>query len=591
MRTRSSRGATKVALAGLVSFALVAAACGGDDDDESQSTDAPVETEASGGDEPEPEPEPETEPVATEDVTEGEVDTEDVVEEPEETGPIAGGTIRYGLEAEVDGINPTTSQLSSPGLMMSNAVFDTLTAFDTNNEAVPYLAESFAPVDGDLSKWQFKLREGITFHDGTPLNAEAVVANFEAQRASLIVGLAVNPYYPEEGAIEIIDDLTVQYNLLDQTATFPTQLATQIGMVASPTWLAATLEDATLNQEPVGTGPFVFDSRAQDSVTRFVGNDAWWDGDVFLDAIEFLPVVDPDTRNDLLFSGDFQALQTTNPASVGDLQDDESIQNIIDETADERFVMLNTSVAPFDDIRAREALTQATPLENYRQLIGLGISRAANQRFIPESPYYNSDVIQQGDDPDAAVELASAYCADFPENCSDGKINMEYQWSGPSVVQTRIADLLTEGWSSAFNVTFDELPQDEHILQVATGQYNAVTWRQFGKPDPRIDGVWLECRTIGGLSLNWPKFCDPERDALLLEAAASTDQSEREAIYQQVSVQMHDAYTYVFLIHDKWDNAFAENVRGVCDRTSPEGTELRCAIQGRTWHSSVWVAE
>ena len=133
MRTRSSRRATKVALAGLVSFSLVAAACGSDDDDgDTQSTDAPSGTEAPSDteapDEPEPEAE-EPEPVTTEDVTEGEVITEDVVVEDEEpTDPVAGGTVRYGLEAEVDGINPTTSALSSPGLMMGNAVFDTLTA-------------------------------------------------------------------------------------------------------------------------------------------------------------------------------------------------------------------------------------------------------------------------------------------------------------------------------------------------------------------------------------------------------------------------------------------------------------------------------
>ncbi|MEM8786316.1 MAG: hypothetical protein AAGF19_10715, partial [Pseudomonadota bacterium] len=129
----------------------------------------------------------------------------------------------------------------------------------------------------------------------------------------------------------------------------------------------------------------------------------------------------------------------------------------------------------------------ATPLENYRNLIGLGVSRGADQAFIPESPFYNPDVVQVGDDPDAAVPLAAEYCGEFPDNCTDGKINMELQWSGPSVIQTRIAELLDEGWSAAFNVTFDDLPQDEHISQTATGQYNVVTWRQFGGVDPALD--------------------------------------------------------------------------------------------------------
>ena len=74
-----------------------------------------------------------------------------------------------------------------------------------------------------------------------------------------------------------------------------------------------------------------------------------------------------------------------------------------------------------------------------------------------------------------------------------------------------------------FNVTFDELLEDEHIQQTALGQYNVNLWRQFEAEDPSTDNVWLLCRTIGGISLNWPRYCDEERDALLLQAQATTD--------------------------------------------------------------------
>jgi peptide/nickel transport system substrate-binding protein len=462
MRTRSSRHTKKLGVAALVSFALVAAACGGSDDDSgSDSTDAPEETD--GGD---------TETTDAPVVSEGQIE-EDIIEEPEGQA-VQGGTLRYGLEADVDGLNPTSSALSSPGMMMSNAVFDNLSAFDTDGNPIPYLAESIEPVDGDFSVWQLKLRPDILFHDGTPLNAEALQVNFEAQRGDPLVGLAVAPYFPEEGATEIIDGLTIQYNLLEPNASFAGTVEGQLGYVASPTWLAAALDDPTLNQEPVGTGPFKFDSRSPDSVTRFVRNDDWWGGEVYLDAIEFVPVTDPDTRNDLLFNGDLNALQTDVAASVGDLQDDENIQNVIDETGEESFIMINSDVAPFDDIRVRQALTFATPLQTYRDLIGLGIRRPADQMFIPESIYFNPDVVQEGDMPDEAAALVAEYCAergteDNPvtgsPTCSDGKVNMELQWSGPSVIQTRIAEILDEGWSQSFNVTFDELAQDDHVKQ------------------------------------------------------------------------------------------------------------------------------
>ena len=396
----------------------------------------------------------------------------------------------------------------------------------------------------------------------------------------------------------------MQFNLLDPNAYFPATLVGQLGMTASPKWLAAAADDATLNQQPVGTGPFKFDSRTQDSVTRFVRNEDWWGGEVYLDAVEFYPVPDSATRTDRLLSGELDALHTTDPDSILVLQD-EGIAGNVDDSAAEQFAMINSVAPPFDDIRARQALAYATPRQTYLDLIALGVIRGADQRFIPEDPYHNPAVKQVADDPDTAIALAAEYCAERgsetnpstgQSTCTDGKINFELQWSGGSVLQTRRAEILTEGWSAAFNVTPDELAEDEHIQQTALGQYNVNLWRQFEAEDPSADNVWLLCRAVGSqqtppsaISLNWPQLCDPERDAALLAAQATTDQAERVALYQQVEQMINEDFVYIFLTHTAWANSFADNVHGVCDRTSPEGVKLKCAVAGRTWFSTVWM--
>ena len=76
-----------------------------------------------------------------------------------------------------------------------------------------------------------------------------------------------------------------------------------------------------------------------------------------------------------------------------------------------------------------------------------------------------------------------------------------------------------------------------------------MLWRQFGAEDPALDNVWLLCRTVGGISLNWPKSCDPARDELLLQAQASTDPAERVELYKQIEQMIHDQYLYIFLAH------------------------------------------
>ena len=241
-------------LAVLFAFALVAAACGGDDDE----TDGEEGTEVTDGGAEEGS-DGEGSDDAGADEGDGGGTEEVIVDDPDET-PVAGGTLRYGLEADVDGINPTASALSAPGLMMANAVFDTLATYDENGAAVPHLAESFTPNE-DASVWTIKLREGITFHDGTPLNIDAVIKNFEIQRADPLVGLAVKPFYPEENAVVKVDDLTADFNLLEPNWYWPGALTGQLGYVSSPAWLDAAVEDPTLDQQPVGTGPFVFESR------------------------------------------------------------------------------------------------------------------------------------------------------------------------------------------------------------------------------------------------------------------------------------------------------------------------------------------
>lgn len=567
MRTIHDARARHVLRAVLLAAAisLIAASCGGDDD------------AGEPGDEPEgPAP----------DIS-------------EQGDPVEGGSITVGLEAETSGWLPGSGNFANSGVTVAFAIYDPLARLDENGEIQPYLAESIEPSD-DLTEWTVTLREGIEFHDGTPLDSAAIQTNFEAQVGDPLIGLAVRPFYPAENRTEIIDDLTIQFNLLDENAQFPKALTGQLGYVASPTWLAAALEDPTLNQQPVGTGPFVFDSRSADSVTRFVRNENWWNGEVYLDAIEFVPVTDPDARADLFFNGDLNALHTSNPPTVEDLREDESVQNVIDETGEDLFIMINSAAPPFDDIRARQALTFATPRQQYNDLIDLGLARQADQQFTPESRFYNPDVQQEGDMPDEALALVEEYCAERgteqnpvlgTTTCTDGKINVEWQWSGPSVVLTQAADLFDNAWSSAgFNVTFDELPQDDVIAEAVTGAYNAVLWRSFGAKDPANDNVWFLCRTIDVVSLNFPRYCDEARDQLLLDAAASTDEEERIGLYQQFVEQVNQAYTYVFLSHSLWNNAFAENVRGACDATGPDnGEPLLCTLNGRNWFDSFWI--
>ncbi|MYB28535.1 MAG: hypothetical protein F4X38_05275, partial [Acidimicrobiaceae bacterium] len=223
-------------LAALLAFSLVAAACGGDDEGDPQPsqavettetaapaapdepTEAPVED---GGEEApapaEPDDEPLVAPVDTTTTTTPPDDGEAVVEAPAEPEPQFGGTLKVAVEAESDGLNPAANNFAVAAYVMTYPVFDPVAYWNTQGQWIPYLAESFTPIN-DGQSWQMKLREGVRFHDGTPLGADDVIATFNAQLADPIVSLAVRPYYPEDisEALVRIDDLTVQFNPLDK---------------------------------------------------------------------------------------------------------------------------------------------------------------------------------------------------------------------------------------------------------------------------------------------------------------------------------------------------------------------------------------
>jgi len=623
-----------------LAFALIAGACGGGGDDgatqpsqavETTETAAPSESADSGaaGDdgavddsageaapaptdtEPETVEEPLTAPVDTTTTTTAPPPAEDgeaaAPEAPAEPEPKFGGTLRVAVEAESDGLNPTSNNFAVSAYVMAYPVFDPVAYWDTQGNWIPYLAESFTPINGGES-WQMKLREGVRFHDGTTLDPDDVIATFEAQLADPIVSLAVRPFFPETGAVVTIDDLTVQFNPLSPMANFPQYITSQLGMIPPSEWLAAAAEDTSRNQRPIGTGPFMIDDRVQDERTVLVRNPDYWAADItdiYLDRIEVYPITDTVIAAERLAAGEIDLMVTSNSDAILTLRDstDAGVRTIENVRSSEDFAMMNVQQPPFNDIRARQALTHATDRNRYVEFIRQGTAPAADSMFHPDLIWHNPAVKQETNMPERAGALVAAYCADNPGDhewpvftgqrrpyCTDGKINVELQYSGPSVLQTRIADLLIDGWEDYFNVTQQELLQDEHITEVAIGFFNVVTWRQFGAVDPDNDMLWIQCDSIDIISLNWPRDCDEERDTLLFEQRRIADLDRRVEIWHQISEDLRNSYTYIFFNHANWTIGARDNVHNICGQTSPDGVELFCNNQGRVQLHQVWLS-
>ena len=255
-QTRLRIGRSGKLVAGLVvSFGLVAAACGGDNSSSSNTTTGGgATTTASGGS-------------ASSTGSSSPASTTET--------PVQGGKITVRVEAEVGNPwAPANLNCDSACETRARTFYEPLMALDASDQTIkPYLLESCTP-DADYKVWTLKVRPGITFTDGTPLNADVVVDNLTRGTKSPLLG----PIFTSVTGIAKVDDMTVTVTSSSTWVDLCSYYASSIGYMASSKWLAAVDADPTKATQPVGTGPFIMDSFKPGESTIVKRNPNYWRG-------------------------------------------------------------------------------------------------------------------------------------------------------------------------------------------------------------------------------------------------------------------------------------------------------------------------
>jgi peptide/nickel transport system substrate-binding protein len=481
--------------------------------------------------------------------------------------PQRGGTIVYGLEAETDGFNPTGNRWAVSGHMVAQAVFDSLTALDVNAEPQPYLAESVEPND-DYTVWTITLRSGVTFHDGSPVNADAVKATLEGHKASALTGSAVTPIQ----SIAVTDELTAEITMDQPWAAFPAALTSQVGYVVAPVMLDDATKDAA-SRAPVGSGPFKYKEWVPNS--RWVGerNENYWqEGLPYLDGVEFRPITQVRSRFNSLQTGEIQMMHTTDPAVISELRtagEAGQLQLVEDRgEGEESFVLLNLQNAPLDDVRIRQALAYATDTETYNEVINNGVSVVANNLFNPSSPW-RVDTEYPTFNLERATELVEEYKADT------GATEVRFRLSTTPTPETqRSVQLLQQQWAEAgITVDITTVDQSAFITTAIVSDFDANLWRQYGAPDPDVDLVWWTSGANNGNILNFPNMFDPQIDDALQRGRRSADPDERKQAYADFQKRFNEIIPVIWLNHTLWAVAADNSVRGIGNGVLPDGQE------------------
>lgn len=446
----------------------------------------------------------------------------------------AGGSLTIALDAETNSWRPGVANLAASGYNVAYAIYDPLMVRTADGGYEPYLAESMESND-DATVWTLTLRDGVQFHDGTPLDAAALLSNFTDYLMDPESEVSGDDQLGQVDELAVVDDLTVEYRLKAPNAAFPDILTTDAGFPFSPTAAAAD----TNGESPVGTGPFVFDEWIRDSELTVVRNENYWqEGLPFLDEIVFRPIPDEDTRLQALAAGDVDAMLSLSGTAIDPL-DGVEIQARPGNVA--AAVLYNNTAPPFDDARVRRALSMALDPEEVMIVSGaVPGTPKANQMFGPDSPYYSREAADiaasLSNDPEGATTELQGYLDD-PER-SDGAesgsaLSITLHCTTTASAQA-VAQLYQASWGE-IGVDVEIIPVESATLQqqARSKEYQAQCYRVGKEFDA---GRALDAAFGPESSQNFTGYTSPEVTALLETLRTEADAAARIDLVGQISV-------------------------------------------------------
>jgi peptide/nickel transport system substrate-binding protein len=460
--------------------------------------------------------------------------------------------LRIGLQEDPDALD-TDQARTFVGRIVFESLCDKLVNITPNLDFVPELATSWA-WSNEGKTLVMQLRSDASFHDGTPFNAEAVVANItrsktlpESRRKSELSSVesvvATGPY-------------EVTFNLASPDATLIAQLSDRAGMMLSPT--AAAEKGLDLAKDPVCSGPYQFVERIQQDrivLEKFAG---YYNADAYsFDRLIFLPIPDTTVRLANLRSGDLDMLERLAPSDVGAVKGDSTLQFSAATSLGYQGITVNVangprSETPFGkDARVRHALSLAIDRNVINDVVFEGAYAAGNQPFPPTSPWYDASNPVPARDVDAAKALLKEAGID--------RIGVEIQVANNPVQMQLMQVVQAMAAEAGIDVSIKATEFATMLQEQTAGNYDATQVGWSGRTDP--DGNIHSFMTCKG-GLNDSKFCSEEVDALLNAARTSTDAAARKANYDAAGKLLSAEMPIIYLYHQTWLWALSDKIKG-----------------------------
>ena len=478
-----------------------------------------------------------------------------------------------GMEAEPPGLDPGQA-LGLHTLRVTAEIFETLvTTRPDSTEVIPGLAESWT-TSPDGMTWTFKLRRGVRFHDGTPLDAAAVKFTFDrvidpthphakSGKWSFVTG-----YLSSVKSVEVLDPQTVQLHLKYPTGSLLALLALPNCAIVSPT--AFTKAPADFDTRPVGSGRYKFESWERGSRLALRRNDDYWGVKGKPQALVYRGIPEANTRVSELLTGGVDLILPIPPDFVGRLEKTSGVSVYKATGLTVWYAGFNVEKKPFTDRRVRQAFNYAVNKDAIVRDVLKGTGIPAIGPLLPGTWAFEPNVHKYAYDPGAARKLLAE--AGYPNGLEvefwvpESGSGMQAPVEMSTVIQANLAavgvkaQLKTFEWGSYLGKLRSDAPA-----------MFALSWF-LKSEDPDLSMYPLFFSKNQPLP-NRSNYNNPDVDQLLVQARQLTDRTKRAELYRKAQRLIVEDAPWIFVDHEVQVVATRANVKGF--RLHPSGFDLR----------------
>ncbi|WP_108251012.1 ABC transporter substrate-binding protein [Planctomonas deserti] len=481
--------------------------------------------------------------------------------------PVEGGTLTYASgDAEPTCLDPHVGG-NYPQALVSTQYLESLVSLDEDGKILPWLASDWEQSDDGLT-WTFTIRDGVTFTDGTPLDAEAVRANIAHVQDPATLSSTGYLALGKVANAEAVDARTLRLTLSAPDSALLESLSQPWLAIQSPEGIARGM-DANC-AAPIGTGPFAVEAWDRQSSITLVRNDdyssppgdASHEGPAYLERIEWRFLPDSASRYAALQAGEVDVIDNAQPDTIVQAQNADGLQELdAPRPGSSNRLELNSGKPPFDDVRVREAFIRAVNVDDAVQGLFLGTAERSYSPLSSVEPlaYSQPDLFEY--DPEAANELLDA--AGWTERDSDGyrvkdgerltlRLPVSTNQSIPAE-QSLFEQLQAGAKDAGFEVVLDPLDLSSWYGALGENDYNLVS-APYTKVGPDVLRILYESSGTtpapSGYFANHAQVRDPALDDLLIRASQVSDPDERAALYEDAQRMVLEGF-YILPLYDQ----------------------------------------